>query len=83
MSDTYLIEQTHRSNGIGLAGFILALLGLILFWVPVGGWLLWILGLVFSFAGMFQSPRGFAIAGLVISFFDVIVLVVVIGIALI
>lgn len=50
-----------ESNGMGLAGFILAIVGLF-----TGGCLSPV-ALVFSFIGVFKEPRGFAIAGLVIS----------------
>lgn len=57
----------NKSNGIGTAGFVLSLIGLILFWLPVPGWILWVLGSLFSFFGLFKSPRGLAFAGFIIS----------------
>ncbi len=75
---TIIINQTEkRSNGIGTAGFVLALIALFLGWVPVLGWLVWVLGLIFSFAGIFKSPRGMAVSGLVISLIGLILLLVV------
>lgn len=74
-----------RTNGMGVAGFVLALCGLIFSWVPVLGWILWILGLIFSIVGMTRQPKGLAIAGLVISLLGLILLIVlavVIGAAL-
>ncbi|MEI6767100.1 MAG: hypothetical protein WCM76_15820 [Bacteroidota bacterium] len=68
-----------KSNGIGIAGFVIALIALFLGWVPVLGWILWVLGLIFSFIGVFKSPRGLPIAGLIISFIDLIVILVVFG----
>lgn len=64
---------------MGTAGFILALLALIFCWVPVLDWILWILGLVLSFCGVFKAPKGLAIAGLVISLIGLILIVVVFG----
>ena len=56
-------QQERRStNGLGTAGFILALLGLI-----------------FSFVGIFRTPRGLAIAGLVISCIALIVLIILVS----
>lgn len=76
-----IIQNTpHRSNGLGTAGFVLALLGLILCWIPILDWLLWFLGALFSFIGVFKAPRGLAIAGLVISFIAFIVLVILLGV---
>lgn len=62
----------NGSNGLGIAGFILALLALFLGWIPILGWILWALGLLFSFIGLFKAPRGFAIAGFILSAFDLI-----------
>jgi len=77
---TVIINQTEKkSNGIGVAGFVLALIAIFLGWVPVLGWLLWLLGLIFSFIGVFKTPKGLAIAGLVISLIGIILLLVVFG----
>ena len=59
-----------------MAGFVLALLGLFLGWVPVLGWILWVLGLIFSVIGVFRTPKGLAIAGLIITFIGLIVLII-------
>ena len=64
-----------ESNGIGTAGFVLAITALFLGWIPVLGWILWVLGLVFSFVGVFKTPRGLSIAGLVISFIGLLFLI--------
>lgn len=68
-----------KSNGIGTAGFVLALLGVILCWIPVLNWILWLLGLIFSFIGVFKKPKGLAITGLVLSFISIIVIIAVLG----
>lgn len=60
-------EQRYKSNGLGTAGFITSLLGLLLSWVPVLGWILWIVGALLSLIGVFKSPRGLAITGLILS----------------
>lgn len=72
-------EAPKKSNGMGTAGFVLALLGLILCWIPVLDWILWLLGLIFSIIGVFRQPKGLAIAGLVISCLGLIILIVVLG----
>lgn len=59
----------------------MALLGLIFSWIPVLNWILWILGLIFSIIGVTKKPKGLAIAGLIISFIAIIVLIAVIGAA--
>ena len=65
----------QKSNGIGTAGFILALLSLVLCWTPILGFILWLLGTIFSVIGLFKAPRGLAIAGTVISFIGIIALI--------
>lgn len=60
-------EQRYKSNGLGTAGFISSLLGLLLSWVPVLGWILWLVGALLSLIGVFKSPRGLAITGLILS----------------
>ena len=73
---TIIINQPPaKSNGIGTTGFVFALIGLFLSWIPVFGWILWVLGLIFSFVGLFKTPKGLAIAGFIISLIDVIVLI--------
>ena len=64
---TVYIER--RTNGLGTAGFVLAVLTIVLGWIPVFGWFTWALGLLFSFIGMFKAPRGLAIAGFAIAGF--------------
>ncbi len=68
-----------ESNGLGTSGFVIALLGLILCWVPVLGQILWFLGLLLSFIGIFKAPRGMAIAGLVISLIDIVIMLTVLS----
>ena len=72
---TYYVEQPRKSNGLGVAGFILAIIALFLGWIPIVGWVIWILGLLFSFIGIFKAPRGLAIAGLIISLLGLLVIV--------
>jgi hypothetical protein len=72
-------QQSFQKNGIGTAGFVLALLGLIFCWVPVFNWILWILGLILSLVGVFKTPKGLSIAGLCISFIGIILIIVVLG----
>lgn len=68
------IYVKRQTNPLGTAGFICALLGLFLCWVPVLGWLLWIAGAVCSIVGLFKSPKGLAIAGTIISFIGILIL---------
>ena len=56
-----------KKNGLGIAGFVVALVALVFCWVPIFNWILWAVGLILSFIAIFKQPKGFAIAGLVIS----------------
>lgn len=73
------MEEVKKKNGIGTAGFILAIIGLVFCWVPVLDYILWFLGLLFSFIGVFKKPRGLSIAGLIISCIGIIIIITVIG----
>lgn len=60
-------------NGMAVAGFVLALCSVVLFWAPVVNFVMWVLGIVFSSVGLKRSNnfglphRGLAIAGLIIA----------------
>ncbi len=77
-----IVVVQKSGNGLGTAGFVLALLGLIFCWVPILDWILWLLGVIFSFIGVFKPKKGLAIAGLVISFIFVIIVLAVLGAAM-
>lgn len=62
-------NERPASNGMAIAGFVLALCSLVFCWVPVLNWILLILALIFSIVGVMRPPRGLAIAGLIISGF--------------
>lgn len=70
-------QEAPKKNGIGTAGFVLALVGLIFGWVPFFGWISWLLGLIFSFIGIFKTPKGLSIAGLVISLIGIVVIIII------
>jgi len=70
-----IIVKQNQTNGMGVAGFILAVLAILLCWIPILGQILWFLGLLFSFIGLFKNPKSFAIAGLIISLIGVVIFV--------
>lgn len=78
-NSTTVVVHESRSNGLGTAGFVFAILSLLLCWVPVVDVVIWLLGALFSFFGLFKSPRGLAIVGFLLSFIDIIILVSVFG----
>ncbi|MGW0521501.1 MmpS family transport accessory protein [Crossiella sp. NPDC003009] len=68
------VEQP--SNGLGITGFVLGLVGLLLSWIPFIGVIAWplvILGLIFSVIGLIRvnkgraNNKGMAIAGIAVS----------------
>ncbi len=69
-------QPVRQKNGPGSAGLVLSILGLVLCWVPIANLILWFLGFLFSFIGMFKRPKGKAIAGLVISIVCLVTLIV-------
>ena len=69
------------SNGLGVAGFVTGLIGLVLCWVPWFGMLLGLVGIVLSGIGISQGKKkgastGLAIAGLVCGILAVLVWIV-------
>jgi hypothetical protein len=75
----------NRSNGMATAGFVFALLNLFLGWLPILGWIFWILGLVFSIIGYNDANnkdgvgKGLALAGIIISLLGFVFLTLVFG----
>lgn len=79
-TQTIIIRHDEsKTNGIGIAGFIISLIGLFVSWIPFFGWCIWLVGLILSFIGLFKAPRGLAIAGMVISFIGIIILILFVG----
>ena len=77
---TIIIQnQPSKSNGIGTAGFVLALAALVLVWAPFLNSILWLLGLILSGVGVTKQPRGLAIAGLCISLIGLVILLTIFG----
>ena len=61
---TIIIKQREKpSNVLGIIGFVLSLIPL----TYGGGILIWSIALILSFIALFKRPRGFAVAGFVIS----------------
>jgi len=77
---TIIVNNVQKkSNGIGTAGFVLSIIALFLGWIPMVGWIIWFLGFLFSFIGIFKKPRGLAITGLILSLIGIILILVVFG----
>ena len=69
---TIIVKQ---NNGIGIAGLIMAVLGLLFCWVPFLKWILIIPAVLLSLIGSFRRPRLLALIGLGISLVTTIVVV--------
>lgn len=74
----YVVQPVRETNGIGTAGFVLSLIALVGGWLPFIGWLVWLLGLIFSIIGVTRKPNGLAIAGLIISLIGLVLLILII-----
>lgn len=68
-----VIVQKSESNGMGIAGFICALIGLVTCGLTTP------FGLLFSFIGLFKAPRGMAVAGFLISLVTALIALIVVA----
>lgn len=66
-NDVASATVSYPRNTLGLFGFAAALCGLIFFWVPIAGVVLWALGLGLAFGGCFKAPRGYGFSGVFVS----------------
>ena len=63
-------QQQQQGNGMAVAGMVLGIIALVLFWVPFLNWVLALLGIIFGALGISRGNKvgrgkGFAIAGLI------------------
>jgi len=70
-------QEAAQKNGIGIAGFVMSITGLILCWVPIIKWLLLVPAFLLSFIGMFKKPRALAIIGTIISGLVILIIVII------
>lgn len=78
-TSTTVVVQGGSSNGLGTAGFVFALLAFFVCWIPFVDFIVWFLGALFSFIGLFKKPRGLAIAGFILSFIGIAILLTFFG----
>lgn len=75
-AQTIIVNQSApETNGIGVAGFVMSITGMILCWVPVLKWLLLAPAFILSFIGIFRKPRALAVIGTIISLLVIIILI--------
>ena len=69
-----------QSNGPGIAGMVLGIIGVVTFWFPFVGLPVSVIGLVLSSVGMKRfTGKGFAVAGLVLTIIGVILSLCIFG----
>ena len=63
-------EAPKKGNGLTIAGFILAIVSIIICWFPLIGWLCWItatLAIIFCIIGLIKKQKkGLAITGIIL-----------------
>src|SRR4051794_5313235 len=59
--------RAQQGNGLAVAGMVCGIVGLVLFWVPILGWILAILGIVFGGVGIARANAGAANKGMAIT----------------
>lgn len=64
--------QEKKGNGFGIAGFVLGLCSVILFWIWFLGGIFAVTGLIFSIIQLKRHKTGLAIAGLVLSIIGIL-----------
>ena len=69
------VVPTPRKNSLGTAGFALSAVTFVVGWVPELGFIVWVLGAIFSGLGIFRKPRYPAIAGGWLSFCWLIIVI--------
>ncbi len=57
-----------KKNTIGTVGFVLALISVYLYWVPIIGQIMWLLGIIFCVVGVYKTPKVLSTAGLALSY---------------
>lgn len=76
-------QAAPTGNGLAIAGMVLAICAVVLFWLVPVSFVCWVLGLIFSSIGFKNANRGapyrgLAIAGLAISLAGIVLIILVI-----
>lgn len=72
--------EQNKNNGVGTAGFIVSLIGAVLFWFPVLGVILLLVGFLLSLSGLIvglssERNKGLSIAGLIVSILFIVIII--------
>lgn len=62
-----------EGKSFGITGFILGLLSVILFWIPIFGFILGLCGIIFSSIQIKRRSTGLAVAGLILGIIGVVI----------
>lgn len=73
----YQSMRRSQVNGLGIAGFVLSIVGLLFLVLPPIGFFMLIVALGLSIAGLTKPNKGFAIAGLIISVAAIIIAILI------
>lgn len=73
----YQSMKKNQVNGLGIAGFVLSIVGLLFLVLPPIGFFMLIVALGLSIAGLTKPNKGFAIAGLIISVAAIIIAILI------
>lgn len=68
-----MVKKEEVRKGFGIAGFVLSLCAVIFFWIPFVGFILAILGIIFSAIQMKKNSTGLAIAGLILGIIGILI----------
>jgi hypothetical protein len=79
----YGYPPQQQSNGMAVTALVLGIIGAVLFWLPIVGWILAILAIIFGGVGIARANRGasgkgMAIAGLVLGIASIALYVIVV-----
>lgn len=64
--------EEKEMNILGILGFVLSVFSLFIAVKTTLGYPVWIIGMVFSVVGLSKERKGFAVAGVIISFISLI-----------
>ncbi len=75
--NTNMESKKHYSRGgMSITGFIISLLAFMVCWIPLINLVFWLPGLVFSIVGLPRRRRGLAVAGVFISIFTLLFIII-------
>lgn len=79
----YGYPPQQQGNGLAVTGMVLGIVGIVFFWLPIFGWILAILAIIFGGVGIARankgaSGKGMAVAGLVLGIVSIALYVIIV-----